>query len=552
MKTVTDSTKTRTPYQTVPVASIAGATRLYSDFLSGAEQARPFFSAAFDDHEAMGRMAAELKDRSYDRVRLADAMSNLADEVDASPEARDSLRLFRDRDALVVFSGQQTGLFTGPMYAIYKALTVERWADQLSKSLGVPVVPCFWLSADDHDFDEVEWVSVPRGSDLVTMRFRPVPAPSGDPVGRVFITESMAAIIKEYAESLPDTEFKSDVFEALQSTYRTGIRYTAAFGKLWYRMFPKSRLLMISPCHRGFKQVARPLLEQALRDDEELYRLYADTSSKLEGLGYHSQVHKTPQQTFLLYQQFKRHSIHQDGSGGYVWEGAEPVARESLLARVAEHPEYFSPNVLLRPIIQNGVFPTLGVVLGPSETAYYAQIGPLHDHLKVPRPTILPRTSVTLIEKSVAKRLDRHKIELEYLHKDLDHEVARVLRASFPQDLETKFQTAEQKIEAAFEEIRPDVVGFEPTMDKPVRAASGRARRELNQVAQKAHAAHKRKEEETEAQIRRLALQLFPRGGLQERTFNIVYYWARYGPDFLNALYEDLPAGSREHLLWEL
>jgi bacillithiol biosynthesis cysteine-adding enzyme BshC len=430
MKTVTDSTKTRTPYQTVPVASIAGATRLYSDFLSGAEQARPFFSAAFDDHEAMGRMAAELKDRSYDRVRLADAMSNLADEVDASPEARDSLRLFRDRDALVVFSGQQTGLFTGPMYAIYKALTVERWADQLSKSLGVPVVPCFWLSADDHDFDEVEWVSGPRGSDLVTMRFRPVPAPSGDPVGRVFITESMAAIIKEYAESLPDTEFKSDVFEALQSTYRTGIRYTAAFGKLWYRMFPKSRLLMISPCHRGFKQVARPLLEQALRDDEELYRLYADTSSKLEGLGYHSQVHKTPQQTFLLYQQFKRHSIHQDGSGGYVWEGAEPVARESLLARVAEHPEYFSPNVLLRPIIQNGVFPTLGVVLGPSETAYYAQIGPLHDHLKVPRPTILPRTSVTLIEKSVAKRLDRHKIELEYLHKDLDHEVARVLRDS--------------------------------------------------------------------------------------------------------------------------
>jgi uncharacterized protein YllA (UPF0747 family) len=208
--------------------------------------------------------------------------------------------------------------------------------------------------------------------------------------------------------------------------------------------------------------------------------------------------------------------------------------------------------VLLRPVIQNGVFPTLGVVLGPSETAYYAQIGGIHDHFDVPRPLIMPRTGATLIEKSVGKRIRKLDIHLEALCKDVDFEIARVLHASFPADLEQQFDAAERRIAEAFEQVRPDVVRFEPTLDKPVRAAAARAQREMSHVAQKAYAAHKRKQEETEAQIRRLALQLFPRGGPQERTFSMIYYWARYGPELPATLYRDLPVGLRAHLIWEL
>jgi bacillithiol biosynthesis cysteine-adding enzyme BshC len=541
-----------TPYTTVPVERLAPATRLYLDFLHRPEKVAHYFGSPFDDEAAVRRLAERISSRDYRRAELVTLLRRLADDYEATDRAREQIELMARPETLVVFAGQQVGLFSGPLYTVYKALTTERWAAQLSELLGRPVIPCFWLSTDDHDFAEVDHTFVPQGSELKVVRYTPRVAPNGDPVGRIQVDDTMTAVIDTLAAALPDTEFKDDIFNTIRHCYADGQRFAAAFGRLWYRMFPASGLVPVSPCHRGFKELAKPFLAGALSDDATLFRTYAEASEMLARDGYHQQVHKTPQQTFLFYQQFKRHSLHHDDNGGYVWEGGEPVTAEWLERTIDERPDFFSPNVLLRPVIQNGVFPTLGVVLGPSETAYYAQIGGIHDHFGVPRPLIMPRTGATLIEKSVGKRIRKHDIRIEDLRKDVDHEIARVLHASFPADLEQQFDGAERRIAEAFEQVRPDVVRFEPTLDKPVRAAAARAQREMSQVAQKAYAAHKRKQEETEAQIRRVALQLFPRGGLQERTYSMVYYWARYGPELPAALYRDLPVGQRAHLIWEL
>ncbi len=545
-------TDTARAHATLPFDRLAGTTPLFRDYLSKAAALQPYLGPAFDDDEALRALAGRVTARAVERDALVAALTPLAEEVEASAAARSNLDRLKDADTLTVFAGQQTGLFFGPLYTLYKALTVEHWAAQLSKTLGRRVVPCFWLSTDDHDFAEVDHVCAPRGQQLVTLRYEPACAPAGDPVGRVHVDGSIESVLAEYAELLPDSEFKPDVFAILRDCYRPGVRFSAAFGRLWYRLFPQSGLVMVSPCNRDFKKLAAPYFEKAIRDDSALYQCYAETSEALERDGYHRQVHKTERQTFLFYQQFKRHSIHHGDESGFVWEGAEPVTREWLERMIRERPDYFSSNVLLRPIIQNGVFPTVGVVLGPSELAYYAQIGGLHDYFGVPRPAVLPRTSATLLEQSVRRRVDKLGLEFEALQKDADAEIARVLRARFPQDLEAKFDEAGRRIEEAFESVRPDVIGFESTLDKPLRMAAGRARREMSHVAQRAHAAHKRKEEETETQIRRLALQLFPGGGLQERSYNIVFYWARYGPELLSRLYEEWPAGVREHVLWEL
>ena len=550
--TTVDRTRVAPALQTIPVERLAGASRLYLDFLNRPAEVADLFGPPFDDEAALKALAGRLHKRKYEREAMVAVLRELADDYQATAGARRNIEALLDPDSLVVFTGQQVGLFTGPLYTIYKALSTERWAERLSDRLGRPVIPCFWLSTDDHDFAEVDHVYTPAGDQLELIRYAPNRPPDGDPVGRIRITPEIEVALEALERLLPKTDFSPEVFRSIRACYREGERFASAFGRLWARMFPASGLVPVSPCHRGFKVLARPLLLRALREDQAIFRLYEQASQELARRGYHQQVHKFPDQTFLFYQQFKRHSIHREGDGAFMWEGAEPVSSSWLEKQIAEHPEYFSPNVLLRPVLQNALFPTLGVTLGPSETAYYAQIAAIHDHFDVPRPLILPRTSVTIIEKSVQKRLAKHDLRFENLQKDLDLEVSRVLRAGFPQDLKAAFDNAEGAITKAFEEVRPQVVSFEPTLDKPVRAASARAQREMNQVAQKAYAAHKRKQEETEAQIRRVHLQLFPRGVLQERSLNVVYYWARYGPAFLERLYAELPTGPRSHILWEL
>ena len=542
----------RATYRELPGNHFAGATSLYLDFLHDPASVEAFFPPPFDDSAALDRIVKQVSGREYAREDLRTALLEMADDYRASDRARSNIELLAHKDTLVVFSGQQVGLFTGPLYTIYKALSTERWAAELTSKLGRPVVPCFWLSTDDHDFAEVDHVRVPRGDDLLTLQYKPSCPSSGDPVGRLVIDSQMESVIRELQDALPRSEFSDDVFRTIRECYAEGTRFASAFGRLWYAMFPQSGLIPVSPCNRNFKKLARPYLEGALKDDAKLYEAYSKASAALERSGYHQQVYKTERQTMLFYQQFKRHSLHHDDNDGYVWEGGEPVTADWLAKTIAERPDYFSPNVLLRPIVQNGVFPTIGVTLGPSETAYYAQIGGIHDHFGVPRPLILPRTSVSIIERSVARRIKKLDIQIEALQKDRDAEIARVLRASFPSDLERQFDRAEQRVGDAFDDIHQGVVDFEITLDKPLRAAAARAKREMRQVAQKAYAANKRKLEESESQIRRVGMQLFPEGGFQERTFNVVYYWARYGPDFLTGLYDNLPAGPRSHLLWEL
>jgi len=355
---------------TIPVERLAGASRLYLDFLNRPSEVADLFSPPFDDEAAQTELAARLGRRTYPREAMVTVLRELADDYQATPAARKNIEALLDPESLVVFTGQQVGMFTGPLYTLYKGLSTERWAARLARRLNRPVVPCFWLSTDDHDFAEVDHVYTPAGDQLELIRYAPASPPDGDPLGRVRIGPEMEAAIAALERSLPATDFSPDVFQTLRACYQPGERFASAFGRLWARMFPHSGLVPVSPCHPGFKALTRPFLLRAFREDQAIFRLYRRASEDLAARGYHQQVHKAQDQTLLFYQQFKRHTIHRDGNDRFVWEGAEPVDGAWLEKQIAEHPEYFSPNVLVRPVIQNGLFPTIGVTLGPSETAY--------------------------------------------------------------------------------------------------------------------------------------------------------------------------------------
>jgi bacillithiol biosynthesis cysteine-adding enzyme BshC len=540
------------PYQLVPIESRGSGDRLYRDFLDAQPDLARYFGPAYDNAAAVAELAERLHARAYPRDLLVQQLASFISETQAPARVQTQLEMLRSSQSLVVFAGQQPGLFTGPLYAIYKALTVERWAADLSRRLSAPVIPCFWLADDDDDFDEIDHVHLPDRGQVATLRYVPDAASADRPVGHALLDRGIDTVIRSLADCLPNVEFKPVVLEALAACYAPGTSLSVAFARLWYRLFPDSSLLFVSPLRSGLYRLAVSTFQGAIVDAPLLYELFARTSLELKCAGYHCQTHKIAGRSFLFHQGATREPIGYDAAGRYSWAGSPIASSGQLCQAIAEYPEHFSPNVLLRPVVQNALFPTLGVVLGPAEIAYHAQLGLLFDRFNVPRPVILPRTRVTLIEPGVARRLARHTIDVSRLGRNVDAEIARILRISFPAGLDLALHNAAQQIDAAFDPVRTAVEGVDPTLLSAVNAAAIRALRSVDEVAHKLHASHRRREQDIAAQVRSVAHCLFPLGRPQERVHNIVYYWARFGPKLLRDLHEHLPAGRRDALFWPL
>ncbi len=373
-------------------------SRLCTDFLQGRGEIGGFFGPSFRDTAGLAALAERLSGQPYPRSAAARALRAFARDVQAPLRVEEQAACLGESSAVAVFAGQQAGLFTGPLYTVYKALTVERWAIDLGRLLGVSVVPCFWLADDDHDFEEVDHVEIPGAGHPRRLRYVPKVAPAGRPVGDLLIDEGMHAVVAALREALPESAHSAGVLQDVEECYANGAGFSRAFARLWYRLFPDSGLVFVSASDKALKDLAAPLLAKSIVDHERLFESYERDTRRLVALGYHRQVIKRPEQSFLFWHAGQRSGIIRDGAGYYHLPGRAALSASQLGELVLQRPQAFSGNVLLRPLVQDLLFPVLGVVLGPSEIAYHAQIAGLHDYLQLPRPAVLPRTSATFVE----------------------------------------------------------------------------------------------------------------------------------------------------------
>lgn len=387
------------PLRIVPGPYPGRRSRLCEDFLEGRGDIGKFFGPAFRDTAALAALAERLATQHYPRGALVPALGAFARDVQAPPGVEEQIARLGEPSAVAVFAGQQAGLFTGPLYTVYKALTVERWAADLDRLLGIPVVPCFWVADDDHDFEEVDHVELPGDGHPQRITYVPDVAPAGRPIHDLVVDGGMRAVVAALRETLPNTVHTAAVLEDVEECYAVGTGFGQAFARLWYRLFPESRLVFVSASTERLKALAAPLLARSAVDHAPLFERFEQDTRRLATLGYHRQVRKRPEQSFLFWQAGTRRGIIRDAAGFYHLPGRAAVTAPQLGELVLQRPQAFSGNVLLRPLVQNTLFPVLGVVLGPSEIAYHAQIAGMQDFLKLPRPAVLPRTGATFPER---------------------------------------------------------------------------------------------------------------------------------------------------------
>ncbi len=519
---------------------------LFLDYLNKFDALSPFFTADPFEATAWGDVAAKLEGRNATAAPLRKLNVSLgADEASLA-----SLRALGD-GALVVVSGQQVGVFGGPLYTIAKALTAVRLARLAEQRLGRRVVPLFWMDADDHDFAEVQKTSIlTRENELLDLRYEPPEAPARQPVGPQALAPQISVVIDAASDALAESEFKEDVLASLRSSYAPGRSMAEAFGAWLLRMTRGTGLAVIDPTLPELKAIGASLFARELEEASESSAIINRTSEELVARGYHVQASPTDGQLNLFYADPDRTAIGVSEGGMRLTPDGTTVSKKDVLKRLQDEPSQFSPNVLLRPIYQDTLFPTLAYVAGPSELAYFAQLRGLYEHFGVVMPLIASRASFTVVERAPARFLERYDVSFVELKSNDESILNNILRQHTPPGLDEDLARARNCIEDITSALERDLAPVDASLVPTVKSTRGKLLHHLKELESKALRAVKRKNETVRQQFFASRTALFPGFTFQERRLSPLGFLAKYGWHFATMIEESVEPQSKAHTLF--
>jgi len=526
-------------------------TRLYSDYLSG--KLREFYKYNFLDPGSLAAAAAEISARQYQRQYFQKILRENNIRLDASSTTMRNIESLNRPETLCVFAGQQVSIGCSPLYVVYKALATAKLADHFGTVLQRPVVPCFWLATDDHDFEEVRNVNfLKRTGELTTLSYDPENDPAGAPVAALTFDGGIGKFRAELDQALIDTEFKGPLLEVISHWYKRGATFAEAFGRLFNHFLGDCGIILVDPNFPGLKELFKEIYLKEITGHDRSFDLYHQRTAQLVARGYHAQVHKTGDNLNLFYHDTRRQNLAIAGAVIVSGDSAVSFNIEELSGLVESSPQKFSSNVLLRPIVQCAVFPTLVQVVGPSELAYFAQIEPLFEHFGVSFPVVFPRSGMTIIEPHIRKIINKYGIELPQLRNNLEALTGEVVERLFPSQaaesvislnkcLKEDLDRFARKLEKSDPEGYRHIVNFRQHIDY-----------ELQQLQKKLKSSNKKRHDELTEQIRKANAFLFPGGNLQERVLSPLYFANKFGPGIFKKIYEALDMERPVHTVLEL
>ena len=436
-------------------------------------------------------------------------------------------------ETLAVVTGQQPGLFGGPLYSLIKAMSTVAAARELEAQTAQPAVPVFWIEGDDHDFEEIRgaWVLDAAGVPH-SFRYQPEDEHLGLPAFRRILDGTVVDLHRELRQILPETEYSADLYAAVEDSYAPGRSLPEAFGRLLLHLSRGSGLVVMDPTAPDLKRLAFPVFEAAVRHEAEGRRQIEARTREIEEIGFHGQAAAEGYGVFCTGATGVRTRVRTDSAGGRP---------EAVLGGCVER---LSAAVLLRPLVQDFLLPTAMYVGGPSEIAYHAQMGDLYALHRIPRPLIIPRHQVAILTQSQLRVLDRDGIGFDEL--SASDEAALNRRAADPAAV-AAFADAKDAFVSSFEDIERTVGAVDQSLTAAARRARGKVLAIVTDLEAKSVRAAKRRDEERRQRFLRARNVLFPGGTPQERRLSPLVFANRYGPDFggwlLSAL--ESPAADR-------
>ena len=537
--------------ETVPFERIPHQSRLFLDYLKDPVALRNFYpSAVRFHHELQQRVPQVLAAHQVDRNQVADALEAMNRRWGAPEETLNNIKLLREADTVAVVSGQQAGLFTGPLYTIYKAVSAVKLAGCL-RQRNTKAVPVFWIAAEDHDFIEVSKAEIiGRDCQLKHVAASTDLHREGQPVGRVVLDDSINALIDQLFELLPNSEFADDMKALVKDAWQPGRGYVDSFATMMTSLLGRYGLIFLDPLDPAMKKIAAPLYSAAARQAPEIATAIEQRSRELETAGYHAQVLATTNSfpLFLHDEEGARRALVRVENGKYqAKDTQQQYSVEELAALALNEPQRFSPNVTLRAVVQDYLLPTISYYGGAAEIAYFAQTAEVYRVLERPATPILLRSGLTMVERHTGRVLERYGLTLADFFEGLEPVTKRVVEEHLGANTARSFDDLDQNVNQELDRLKQKLHAIDPTLGDALETGRKKIQYQLEGLRTRFVRAQMTRDEAAHRQLQRAADQLYPNKDLQERHINITSLLARHGTYVIEWIYNAINIGSNDH-----
>jgi bacillithiol synthase len=535
----------------VSLAKFTGVTRLYDEYVNG--RMAGLLGGNFNDSVKITQVAGQIDKHSYPRSELVPILRQANLDLGAKELTLSNIERLGDPQSLCVFAGQQTGIFLGPIYTIYKALATVKLASHYQKLLNRPVIPCFWMATDDHDFAEISSVGfLGRGGELAKLTYNSPDADSGLPVSNLKFDINIISLLEKLDNTQLDTEFKKPLLDFIAETHKPDISIAESFARLLNHFIGDYGIVLVDPNFPGLKQHFQKIFVHEIKNHQKTYSAFDKQSKWLIESGYHAQIHKNGELLNLFYHTPKRSNLALTGESYRVGDFDQKYTQAQLIQMVQDHPEQFSPNALLRPIAQAAAFPTLCQITGPSELAYYAQIAPLFELFDVPLPIIFPRPGMTIIEPQVKRIVDKYQLDFKQMKNNNEQLIGELINRLFPSDAASEAESIRTNIRERLTALGESLKQADSDSFQIAANFQKKVDFDFGEFQKKLKAANKKRHDDLTVQIRKTRDFIFPENTLQERVISPVYYANKFGPKIFDEIYKTLDIEQANHMVMEV
>jgi len=511
-----------------PMTGLPHMSRLFTDYLAMAQAPE---DAVVRDWYGTGYRAARVEHAG----RLADALKVQAIEFGAGSATLENIERVRE-GARVVVTGQQVGLFGGPLLTILKAATAVARAKQATDQTGVEHVPVFWMATEDHDLDEVDQVSLLTKRTLETLRAGLKTAATVE-VGGVVLGPEVEAVLEQVSEMLE----WGPVCDVLRECYVSREGYTAtlggAFARWMGKLFETQGLIVLDAAGREFHALGAVALRYAIEHAAELEAGLLERTKELEAAGYHAQVLVAPGHSLLFLIDDETGGRAALRRSGETWKAAgKNYTTEELLSILEIAPERLSPNALLRPVFQDCLLPTAAYIGGPAEIAYFAQSEVVYRAVLGETTPVLPRFSATLVEPAIGNVLDQHELRLPGVFGTAEELAQRLGARAMPIEEKRKLAAVGNALDKELTVLEEYLGARDASLGRSAKVSGSKMRYQMNRLRRMAATFELQKEGSLKKHAEALVLNLYPEGQTQERIVAGAWFVARYGDGLVERL----------------
>jgi len=524
---------------------------LFLDYMYEFKNVQEYYKYSFRNKEGYVPLFKSISDsRKSKQFDLSSIIKNQYSSLqNVSGKTIRNIDLLKSDKTIAIVTGQQLGILGGPLYTIYKIVTILRLANQFTEKYDeFKFVPVFWLEGDDHDFNEVRSINLfDNENNIVNLGYKEEinDDDAKQSIGGIKFEEVLNEFFSKYEGSLRDSDFKNELILKLKECYQVGKTFKQSFKELLFWLFDEYGLVIFDPQDPQVKSLLKPIFKKEINDFSLHTQKLILTSAKLEEL-YHAQVKVKPVNLFY-HTDDGRYSVEPVDDVFKLRRKRKQFTKEEILNEIENFPERFSPNVLLRPICQDYLLPTGFYIAGPSEISYFAQVTPLYEFYNIVTPIVYPRSSVTLLEKNVGAALDKYDLTMNNIFIDLNVLKDKVIASLSENNIDYAFEEASKEIELAFDKIKENLFAIDKTLVDSSGRYKDRIMSSIAELKSKAIKGQETKHETTIRQLTRLSNLLYPLGNLQEREINFTYFYNKYGKDFIRKVYDDISVSEFEH-----